>query len=162
MQATLKKFPSTNNHLWQHLKGTHPPKYLQLKLASPFTRIKKGEDGDVIRLMTFDESLPHHVRFVLWCIVKKRPFELSRDSEFREFAEGLSPRYTPPHRETCVRIMDCLYSLVDAARHKRLEEARAEIGTPFAGAQLDLWTSKNSEESYACLVATILMPSHDP
>ena len=33
-----------------------------------------GADGEEVQLMSFIEALPHHVRFVKWCVKDWQPF----------------------------------------------------------------------------------------
>ena len=55
--------------------------------------------------MSFKEALPHHVRFVKWCVFDWQPFSRSRSAAFRAFVSGLNPAAGLPHRETSIKIL---------------------------------------------------------
>jgi len=77
----------------------------------------------------------HHIRFAisLWCVVKKRPFFIALDAEFRSFVGGLDARYVPPHRETCWKIVNVIVELLKESFAEMIQQvkAEAEAGEPY-------------------------------
>lgn len=111
-RTKLTQHKKSTSGLINHFKNKHPPEYEQIMSTSIHSKQRVNVDGDVVVMFSFQESLEHHIRFVIWCVLKKRPFFIALDQEFRDFCQGLNPQYLPPHRETCWKIVKIIVELL--------------------------------------------------
>jgi hypothetical protein len=129
-------------------------------------QLMHGADGSVTERMTFDEALPHHVRYVLWIVRDLDHFSKSVSNGMREYLTGLHPGYLPPCRATCYKLMYVIQGLIMAKIQAAAAKVREEVGEPCFGATSDLWSLKNAKESFACMrltmivVSTIVLPGN--
>ena len=49
-----------------------------------------------------------------------------------------------------------LYSAPQESIAEMIQQVKAEIGSPFLAYQIDMWSSQNSKESYACIMAYVM------
>ena len=76
--AKLTKHKSSTSGLLNHFKNKHPPRHEEIIQGGRHSKLKVNDDGSKLELYTFQEMLPHHVRFVKWCVVTtKSPVKLS-------------------------------------------------------------------------------------
>lgn len=108
----LTQHGKSTSGLLSHMKNRHPIQYGQIIEVSRHAKTRLSDVGTLISIYNFQELAPHHIRFAIWCVVKKRPFFIALDAEFRTFAAGLDPRYRPPHRETCWKIVAVIVELL--------------------------------------------------
>jgi len=108
----LTQVGNSTNGIGNHLKTTHKLQYAEAMERSKHTKTRMSEAGTLVRTYTFSELLEHHIRFVIWCVLRKRPFFIALDAEFRSFVRGLDQSYTPPARETCWKIVAVLVELL--------------------------------------------------
>ena len=130
---------------------------MKLRLASPHSRLMKGPDGEDVELMPFTEALPHHVRFVKFCVRDWQPFSRSRSSAFRAYVRGLNPAAGLPHRETCIKILRVLRGLTDQKLQAVLTKHRVKFKEPFAGATSDVWSTPSCRASFFCMRLNLLL-----
>lgn len=114
-------------------------------------------DGSVTELYSFDEAFEHHVRFVLWIVQDMDHFAKATSSGLRAWVAGLDPRYRPPCRATCIKILHVLQALVLMRIRDICAEVRAELGDPCFGAAMDLWSLRSAKETFACLRLSIIL-----
>ena len=56
-----------------------------------------------------------------------------------------------PSIDVCV-----LYSVPQESIAEMIQQVKAEVGSPFLAYQMDMWSSQNSKESYACMMASVV------
>eukprot|EP00966_Prymnesium_polylepis_P086277 1997305-Prymnesium_polylepis.1 len=79
-------------------------------------------------------------------------------SEFRKkFAARLKKGATLPHRETCVKLMRVIKTLMTTKLARKLLVQKAELGDPHVGAQDDIWSMRNCRESYGCMRISLII-----
>ena len=108
----LTQHRNSTSGLLNHIKNKHHIEYAEIIKVSRHAKTRMSDVGTVISVYNFQESTLHHIRFVIWCVVKKRPFFIALDAEFRSFVGGLDTRYVPPHRETCWKIVNVIVELL--------------------------------------------------
>mmetsp|Transcript_53131 Transcript_53131/g.105625 ORF Transcript_53131/g.105625 Transcript_53131/m.105625 type:complete len:107 (+) Transcript_53131:378-698(+) len=80
-----------------------------------------------------------------------------RSVERKKWARRLKPGASIPHRNTCIKIMRVIHGLMGIKLDKALADTKAELGSPYAGAQDDVWSMKNCRE-----VGVLLLPFFKP
>ena len=108
----LTQIGKQTSGIGNHLRTTHKLQYDLAMESSKHTKTRMSEAGTLVTTFSFSDLLVHHIRFVIWCVLKKRPFFIALDDEFRSFVRGLEARYTPPCRVICWKIVDVLVELL--------------------------------------------------
>ena len=143
--------------LFRELKRCNPELWRKLRLESRHSKLVRGEDGEEVELMTFKEALPHHVRFVKWCVRDWQPFARSRSAALKNYIRGLNPRAGLPHRETCVKILGVLRTLTDEKVSMIISTLRRKFGEPFAASTSDVWSTLNCTTSFFCMRLNLVL-----
>ena len=66
-----------------------------------------GEDGEEYEIYSFDELLPHHVRYVIKCFRGFDHFyETRADNGLLEYVRGWDKRGALPHAQTCEQLLE--------------------------------------------------------
>ena len=143
--------------LFRALKERHPAEWKQARIDSSYSKAILEDDGTVTEVYSFDEAFLHHIDYVLWIVHELEHFERSRSTWLREFLRGLDRRYRPPARITCYQIMEIICELMTALLREIVVRQREDIGEPFAGGQLDLWSLKNARESFGCFRLSMII-----
>ena len=110
--------------LFRELKKCNKPLWRKLRLESARSKLRVGPNGEDVEAWTFKQCLPHHVRFVKWCIMDWQPFVRCRSVRLKAWACGLEPRAGLPHHETSIKLLAIMRRLSD--------QKLAEVGTPPA------------------------------
>lgn len=93
--------------LFGHLDKCNPHLAQRLRLESKHSPLQVDSAGEVYKEMTFDESLPHHARFVCKCFQGFDHFyETRANNGLLEYIKGFDRRATLPHRETCCKLLE--------------------------------------------------------
>ena len=120
---------------------------------SSFRQVR-SKKGSWVTVLNFEESFPHHMRFV-WMVASGLPSRYSRKPTMREYVRGFEPRAVLPHHRTIHRIAEAIDEVQRAQqRVNRRAFIRLHKGKACMGAQLDLWTDKHSGIVYAAVHAT--------
>ena len=143
--------------LFRHMDSFHPEAAATARAVSSHSKVRVADNGSVFHTMSFDEAFPHHVRFVLWIVLDKKHFHCAKSPSMREWIAGLSPRYVPPCRETCLKILSVIFALMNEMLDAAIAQNLAEVGKPHCGTQQDIWTQKNAKESFACLRVSMIL-----
>ncbi|XP_005113603.1 zinc finger BED domain-containing protein 1-like [Aplysia californica] len=122
-----------------------PPVMTQPSVRSALARVNKYETGSTKKTALDD--------LLLGMIVKDlQPFSVVEDQGFRDFVEGLDPRYELPSRRTITRdLLPRKFKTEEDELKTVLREARHVAITT------DLWTSRQTE-SYITVTAHFLAP----
>uniref|UniRef100_A0A7S0MT83 Uncharacterized protein n=1 Tax=Pyramimonas obovata TaxID=1411642 RepID=A0A7S0MT83_9CHLO len=84
-------------------------------------------------------------------------FSKASSPGLREWVRGLDPRYRPPCRETCIKILRIIQALVIKNIADMCGVVRAELGEPCLGGTMDLWSLKSAKETFACFRVTLIL-----
>ena len=113
---------------------------------------KGGKTSHFIPKMNPKESDEHHRRYVIFCAIESKPFNLAAGQAFRYFIGGLSPSYVSQtiHPETIHKHLIELSTEVKTAITAKLKahhDLVIKLGWygPFVGIQMDLTTTFNTE-----------------
>lgn len=118
-------------------------------------------DGTWITVFSFEEAFTHHVDFV-WLVAGGLPIRLNRRPAFLEYVRGFQPRAVMPHHETVHRIVECIDELQQKNLAMRLDALMKDMqGLPCVGAQLDMWTDRNTGICYAAFHVTSSFEGED-
>ena len=143
--------------LFRELKRCNNELWRKLRIESAHSRLRVGADGKEVQLMSFKEALPHHVRFVKWCVFDWQPFSRSRSKAFRAFVSGLNPAAGLPHRETSIKILRVARTLTDQKLEAAITALRGKVGEPFAGATSDIWSTPSCRASFFCMRLNLIL-----
>ena len=147
----IREVGKGTGQLFRELKTCNPGLWRKLRLESNHSKAVRGEDGELVELMSFKEALPHHIRFVKWCVKDWQPFSRSRSEGFRKFVRGLNPRAGLPHRETSIKLLGVLRTLTDQKVDRVISMQRLKFAEPFAGATSDVWSLANCRAAFFCM-----------
>ena len=110
--------------------------------------------------MSFQESLPSHIRFVEFCFLDWEVFHKTRSKPLKAFVRQLNPQAGLPHRTTCLKILGVIRTLIKQKLDAVISRHVAIRGAPCVGSQSDIWSEKSCRESFFCLrVSMMLDPS---
>ena len=129
-----------------HLKRCNPAAYTPIALASKGSTGEVDADGNVIKMRSFKEMLPDHVRFVIMIVLEWDHFKKCRSESRQEYVKGLKPGAGLPHRNTCIKILQVIKGLMGDKLGKTLLALLNELGSRAIGAQDDIWSMKNCRE----------------
>ena len=156
----FKEIRAGSGQLSRHLKKCNHGLWREIMLTSKHSKIQLGEDGEVVELWSFEESLPSYVRFVEHCFLEWEVFNRVRSVSLRAWATSLNKRSGLPHRNTCIKILGIIRTLVQVklqaviAAHAKLRLA------PHAGQQSDIWSEKSMRQSFFALRLSIVLEPH--
>jgi hypothetical protein len=122
-----------------------------LTKGSEHSRTRVGEDGSTIELWTFEECLPHHIRFVEWCVRDWQPLHRGRSKSLKAYVQGLAPAAGLPHYRTCIKVLKIIRALITRKLKKVIKKHAALHGDPHSGAQDDIWSMQSCRESIFCM-----------
>jgi hypothetical protein len=106
-QKPIKQIGTATGDLFSHLDHCQPALALQLRAASAHSPVRIGEDGIEYSLYSFDELLPHHVRYVQKCFRSFDHFyETRAGNGLLEYVQGFDKRAALPHADTCKQILE--------------------------------------------------------
>ena len=100
------------------------------------------------QLWSFEESLPSHVRFVEYCFLDFEVFHKSRSKPLKVWCSSLNPRAGLPHRETCIKLLGVITTLVRSKLSRVIDAHVATFDAPCVGKQSDVWSEKSMRESF--------------
>ena len=108
-QKPIKQVGSATGELFSHLKVCQPEVCRRLRVKSKHSPLMVGEDGEEYELMSFQELLPHHARFVEKCFRGFDHFYQTRaDNGLLEYIRGFDRRANLPHEQTCQQLLEVL------------------------------------------------------
>ncbi|KAK3260261.1 hypothetical protein CYMTET_30770 [Cymbomonas tetramitiformis] len=111
-------------------------------------------DGEQFKVYNFSESFEHHVD-LLWLRTKGLSFNMTTQTEFRDYVRGYDPRAAFPHSETLRRIAVCVQQLQKEERVARTARHIKKFkGGQCVGIQLDMWTDTATHTAYAAVTQT--------
>jgi hypothetical protein len=152
----LTQHGKSTSGLLNHFSNKHKSVYDAILADSKHSSIRISKGGVTFKVFDFDSALPNHIRFVIWCARNKRPFSIGTDEAFRDFCQGLNIRYVPPSRDTCIAILQCICDLMGKAILERLQRVKSQVGSPYASVQMDMWSTQNANESFGCVIASVI------
>ena len=150
----IKVVEKATTKLIDHLKTCNNARWITVRIGS-----KGGEDdgsGGVLLSLSFKEMLPHHVRFVIMIVLEWDHLHKCRSKARKAYTNGLRRGAAPPHRETAIKIMKIIKSLMDMKLMAAMAAVLAELGDHSIGAQDDIWSMTNCKESYGCMRASFI------
>jgi hypothetical protein len=153
----IREVGSGTGQLSRELRRCNHALWLKLALQSAHSKIRIGADGEQVQLMSFSEALPHHVRFVKWCVLDWQPFKRSQSPAFRRYVSGLNLAAGLPHRETSVKILRIARSLTDQKLEAAISALRDKFGEPFAGSTCDIWSTPSCRASFFCMRLNMIL-----
>ncbi|KAK3243581.1 hypothetical protein CYMTET_46778, partial [Cymbomonas tetramitiformis] len=156
----LKVFGGSTGVLFKHLDRYHPNEYALARKTSKHSKCRVDENGVVVEIYSFKDSLPQHVKFVLFIVLDLMHFHMSRSSNFRTYSAGLDGSYVPCCRDTSEKILSIIFTLMRALLGEAIDAAKARFGEPFAGFQSDIWSPKDCTTSY-CASRLSFVAKHD-
>ena len=124
--------------------------WLSVRAESKGSRVYKGSDGSLITKLSFQELLPHHVQFAIYCFRAFDKFSKTRNKDFLAYIEGWEPKARLPHRQTCIKILFIVKHLIKGRLHSLLARIKAMLGSPCIGYLDDIWSKTNCKQSFAC------------
>jgi hypothetical protein len=102
----IKQTGADTGILFSHLDSCNPKLAQRLRVGSKHSRSKESASGEIYEEFTFNEALPHHVRFVEKCFRGFNHFyECRADNGLEEWVKGFEPRATLPHLQTATQIL---------------------------------------------------------
>jgi len=120
--------------------------------------VRIGEDGIEYSIYSFDELLPHHVRYVQKCFRSFDHFyETRAGNGLLEYVQGFDKRAALPHADTCKQILETIDELVEEKIKIIISKHMHQFGTPCAGSTSDIWSMKSCRESFACLRGSFVL-----
>ena len=118
-------------------------------------------DGEVVPVLNFKESFPHHCDFY-WMVADGCPQEFKKKDSFKEYVRGYEPRAVQPHHITIKRIGTCIDELQDEMQEKHIKQYCDDFdGEPCCGIQLDLWQCDDTHVTYGALNLTRALEEQD-
>ncbi|KAK3248308.1 hypothetical protein CYMTET_42221 [Cymbomonas tetramitiformis] len=156
LHSTFKVVSGSTGALFRHLKDDHPEKWVEVRQASPHSKLQVTEDGSLVTIFSFEDAFEHHVRYVLWLVLDLEHFEKSKSKAMRVWIAGLQKQYRPPCRRMCVRLTLVIAELVLELLHALLKRNPSELGSPHMGGQTDLWSTRNAEEAFAAIRVSLV------
>ena len=106
-QKPIKQIGSGTGDLFSHLDTCQPELAKQLRISSTHSPVRVGEDGEEYTIFSFDELLPHHIRFVMKCFQNLDHFyETRAGNGLLEWVQGYEKRAALPHEQTCQQILE--------------------------------------------------------
>ena len=153
----IREVSKGTGQLFRELKTCNNLLWRKLRLESRHSKVVMGADGLEVELMSFNEALPHHIRFVAWCVRDWQPFSRSRSKGLKEYVRGLNPRAGLPHRETCLKILGVMRTLTDQKLQLIISKQQQKFGEPFAGSTSDVWSMINCTSSYFCMRLNLVL-----
>ena len=148
----IKQVGGCTGQLFAHLEICQPALCRELRAKSAYSPVQMGEDGVEYELYTFEELLPHHVRFVEKCFRGFDHFYESRAGNgLLEYVQGFDKRANLPCEATCQKLLEVFEELVD----ERIVKIIASLndlyyGGHFCGSTADLWSLKSCRQSFGC------------
>ena len=111
-RTPFKQVGSATGQLFTHLESCQPELCRVLRAKSAHSPVMIGEDGLEYLMMSFEESLPHHVLYVRKCFRSFDHFyETRADNGLLEWVQSYDRRALLPHRETCIRLLEVSWHL---------------------------------------------------
>lgn len=105
--------------------------------------------GEFVTVHSFEESFPHHIRFV-WLVAGGMSMRMNRNPVFRNYIRGFEPRAVLPHNVTIHRIAAAIDQVQLAQQHtRRMEHIKSYGDLPCISLQLDLYTDTVTGIAYA-------------
>lgn len=137
--------------LFKHLKKCEGIEtWMRVRGESPGSRVCTTADGQLVEKMDFADLLPHHVRFVIFCVKTWEKFSKSRNADFVAYVEGWEMRARLPHHNTCIKILFLIKLMVERRLNHLLGLVKKMLGSPFCGLLDDVWSKRNCKQSFAC------------
>ena len=103
----IKQVGTATGEHFGHLDVCQPALALRLRAQSSHSPVRMGEDGEMYSIYTFDELLPHHIRYVIKCFRGFDHFyETRADNGLLEYIQGFDKRASLPHQQTCLQILE--------------------------------------------------------
>ena len=143
-RTPFKVVNKASGKLFAHLKVCNVAAHTRIKLLEAGQC--QDEHGNLIPRLSFSEMLPHHIEFTLMVVMEWDHLWKCRSPFRKKWARGLRPGASLPHRNTCIKIMHVIRELMARKLMKVIQATQAELGTPFAGAQDDVWSQRNCRE----------------
>ena len=107
----IKQVGTATGDLFGHLDVCQPALAQQLRARSAHSPVRIGEDGEEYVMYSFDEMLPHHVRYVVKCFRNFDHFyETRADNGLLEYVQGFDKRATLPCDLTCHQILEVCHA----------------------------------------------------
>ena len=124
--------------------------WLQVRSKSKGSKVFTSADGRLLTKLSFEELLPHHAQFVIYCFKAWDKFSKTRSPDFRAYIEGWEVRAALPARETCIKLLFIIKHLIKRSLHSLLSLVKKMIGSPCCGLLDDIWSKRNCKQSFAC------------
>ena len=102
----------------------------------------------VWQLYSFEECLPSHIRFVEHCFLDFEVFYKTRSKSLKAWVATLNPRAGLPHRETCIKILGVIRTLIEGKLGRVIDSHVGLFDAPCVGKQSDIWSEKSMRESF--------------
>ena len=93
------------------------------------------------QIWSFKESLPSHVRFVEHCFLSWEVFYLTRS--LKVWIRSLNKRAGLPHRETCIKILHVIRTLVETKLCHVISVHAKVCIAPHSGTTSDIWSERS-------------------
>ena len=134
---------TSNGNLFKHFKKaakdncpTHTRILAELESKSKHTATQVV-NGEVVRMMSWEERFPHHIYYTAETYLDYAPFTRSRREGNRGLLSSLKPGYVPPTRETQINMMETMSELCDEEMKIDFSRWRRDIGPGWLGEATD-------------------------
>ena len=106
-QKPIKQIGTGTGELFSHLDICQPDLAKKLRAASAYSPVRMDADGQEYCLYSFNELLPHHIRYVQKCFQGLDHFyETRADNGLLEYVQGFDKRANLPAEQTCLQILE--------------------------------------------------------
>jgi len=154
----LKQIGSGTGQLFVHLDSCQPILAKQLRAASKHSPVNIDADGNEYSLFSFQELLPHHIRYVEKCFRGFDHFaETRQDNGLLDWVRGFERRAGVPARETCLQLLEIMEEWLDERIQMMIDAQKGWLGVPFAGSQSDLWSLKSARATFGCTRLSLIL-----
>jgi hypothetical protein len=101
----IPELGAATGQLFRHLDSCQPDLCQTLRVESKHSPVEIDADGNEYVLFSFDELLPHHVRYVQKCFRGFDHFyETRADNGLKEYVQGYQKRAALPDERTCQQL----------------------------------------------------------
>jgi hypothetical protein len=156
-KKTRLQWGTSTGALSKHIQKDHPQHWKKMIMEGTLMGPSKFVviDGKVVARLSFEESFPNHVAFVVMCYLDGVPFNRSRSKGTRYFCQTLAKGYFPPHRETSINVLEVVDELMDEEMDIQLAVHIKKVGGQCVGEQFDMMTKHGV--SYVSLNGSIIV-----
>jgi len=109
------------------------------------------------QLWSFKESLPLHVRFVEHCFLSW----LTRSPSLKVWIRSLNKRADLPHRETCIKILRVIRTLVETKLCHVISVHAKVCIAPRSGTTSDMWSERSMRKSFVCMRQSMMLAAEE-